>query len=142
MAFEEKSAWIVAVASVGAYAVYFIIILGRAENTALAEMSYVSTLLWIIGASIGAIIAAHILVAIASPKDADKKDQRDKEINRFGEYIGHFAFGAGGVAALGMSMAEMNHFWIANVIYLGFALSSLVGSATKIVAYRRGFQRW
>ena len=142
MAFEEKSAWISAVFSVGAYAVYLIIVLGRAEITALAEVSYVSTLLWIIGASIGAVIAAHILVAVASPKDADKKDQRDREINRFGEYIGHFPFGIGGVAALGMSMAELDHFWIANVIYLGFVLSTLVGSATKIVAYRRGFQRW
>ena len=42
----------------------------------------------------------------------------------------------------GMSMAELNHFWIANAIYLAFGLSSLLGSAAKIVAYRRGFQPW
>ncbi len=41
-----------------------------------------------------------------------------------------------------MSMAELNHFWIANVIYLAFVLSTLLGSAAKIAAYRRGFQQW
>ena len=82
------------------------------------------------------------MVAIASPKDADKKDQRDREINRFGEYTGQSFVVIGGVAALGMSMAELNHFWIANVIYLAFALSSVLGSVAKIVAYRRGFHPW
>ena len=146
MASEEKSAWIAALVSAGAYSVYLIIILGRAENTALAEVSYVSTMLWIIGASIGALIAAHIVVSIvvsiAAPEDADKKDQCDKEIRRFGDYIGQIFVGVGAMAALGMAMAELNHFWIANVIYFGFALSTLVGSATKFAAYRWGFQRW
>ena len=142
MSFKEKSAWIMAVISVGAYAAYLTIILGRAENIPLTEVSYVSTLLWIIGATIAASILAHIVVAIASPKDADKKDQRDREINRFGEYTGQSFVVIGGVAALGMSMAELNHFWIANVIYLAFALSSVLGSVAKIVAYRRGFHPW
>jgi hypothetical protein len=39
-------------------------------------------------------------------------------------------------------MLEANHFWIANVIYLAFNLSSLLSSARKIVAYRRGFTQW
>jgi hypothetical protein len=47
-----------------------------------------------------------------------------------------------GAAALAMAMAELNHFWIANVIYLAFVLSSILGSATKIVAYRLGFHPW
>jgi len=111
-----------------------------AENTPLTEVSYVSTLLWTIGAAIAASIVLHIVVAIASPKDADKKDQRDREINRFGEYTGQSFVVIGGVAALGMSMVELSHFWIANVIYLAFVLSSILGSAAKIVAYRRGFQ--
>ncbi len=90
------------------------------------------------GAVVVAVIVAHIVVGIASPKDIDKKDQRDREIYRHGEYF--VAIGA--VAALGLSMAELNHFWIANVIYLAFVLSTLLGSAAKVVAYRRGFQQW
>jgi hypothetical protein len=46
------------------------------------------------------------------------------------------------VAALLMAMAEWDHFWIANVIYLAFVLSAILGSVAKIVAYRRGFQPW
>ena len=142
MSFEEKGAWIMAVVSPTAYLAYLAVILGRADGTPLAEVSYVSTMLWSIGAAIVASILLVILVAIASPKDADKKDQRDREINRFGEYIGQSFVVIGGVAALIMSMAELDHFWIANVIYLTFVLSAILGSVTKIVAYRRGFQQW
>jgi hypothetical protein len=41
-----------------------------------------------------------------------------------------------------MAMAELPHFWIANVIYLGFVLSAVLGSTLKIVAYRRGLPGW
>ena len=142
MSFKEKSAWIMAVVPVVVYLAYVTIILGRADNTALPEVSYVSTLLWAMGAWMAASIVAHIAAAIASPKDADKKDQRDREISRFGEYIGQSFVVIGGVAALAMAMAELDHFWIANVIYLAFALSSVLGATAKIVAYRRGFQQW
>jgi len=66
----------------------------------------------------------------------------DREIYRFGEYIGQSFVVIGGVAALLMAMAEWDHFWIANVIYLTFVLSAMLGSVAKIVAYRRGFQPW
>jgi hypothetical protein len=141
MSFEEKRAWIMAVVTTCAYAVYLTIILGRADNIPLTEVSYVATLLWTIGAAILANIVLTIVIGIASPKDCDKKDERDREIHRFGEYIGMSFVVIGGVAALGMSMAEMNHFWIANVIYLAFVLSSILGSLSKIAAYRRGFQQ-
>ena len=44
----------------------------------------------------------------------------------------------GEAVALGMAMAKWDYFWIANVIYLGFVLWAVVGSAVKLVAYRRG----
>jgi hypothetical protein len=140
MALEEKRAWIMVVTTVGSCAIYLTIILRRADHIPLIEVSYVSALLWAIGAAIVASIVLNIVVAIASPKDANKKDQRDREIGRFGEYIGHSFVVIGGTAALGMSMAELNHFWIANVIYLAFTLSAILGSVAKIFAYRRGFQ--
>jgi hypothetical protein len=92
--------------------------------------------------AIAVTIFLHIVVAIPSPRHAGKRDQRDREINRFGEYVGQSFVVIGGVAALIMSMAELAHFWIANVIYLTFVLSAILGSVTKIVAYRRGFQQW
>jgi hypothetical protein len=50
------------------------------------EVPYVSTLLWSTGASIAASIVLHIAVTMGSPQDAGQKDQRDREIHRFGEY--------------------------------------------------------
>lgn len=130
------------VVAVCAYAAYLVIVLGRADGVPLTEVPYVSTLLWSVGAAIAASIVLHVAVAIASPEDAGKKDQRDREIYRFGEYAGQSFVVVGGVAALGMSLAELDHFWIANTIYLAFVLSAVLGSTAKIFAYRKGFWPW
>ncbi|WP_426989436.1 hypothetical protein [Pseudarthrobacter sp. Y6] len=142
MSFEEKSAWIMGVVALASYGAYLAIVLGLAGTMPLAEVPYVGPLLWTIGASIGVSIALHAVIGISSPRDAGKKDQRDREISRFGEYIGQSFVVIGGVAALLLAMAEVDHFWIANVIYLTFVLSAILGSVAKTVAYRRGFQPW
>ncbi|MEQ4718719.1 hypothetical protein [Nonomuraea sp. B19D2] len=142
MAPEEKRAWIMAVVSACGYGTYVAIILGRAGTVAITEVPYAATLLWIIGGAIVATIVLHIAVSMASPGDIGKKDQRDREIHRYGEYAGQWCLVLGGLAALGMAMAEVDHFWIANVIYLAFVLSSVLGSVLKIVAYRRGLPTW
>ena len=142
MSFEEKSAWIMGVVAAGSYGVYLAIVLGLAGTMPLVDVPYVAPLLWTVGASIALSIALHILMGIFSPKEAGKKDQRDREIYRFGEYIGQSFLVIGGVAVLLMAMVETDHFWIANVIYLAFFLSAILGSVAKIVAYRRGFQPW
>lgn len=142
MSFEEKSAWIMGVVAAGSYAVYLAIVLGLTGTMPLADFPYVAPLLWTIGASIGISIALHAVIGIFSHREAGKKDQRDREIYRFGEYIGQSFVVIGGVVALLMAMAEVQHFWIANVIYLTFVLSAILGSVAKVVAYRRGFQPW
>lgn len=142
MSYEEKTAWIMGVTAVGSYLVYLVIILGRMEGVAVQDVRYVALLLWTIGISVLAIIALQIVVAIASPKEAGKSDQRDKEIYRRGEYIGQSFVVVGGTAALIMAMLELEHFWIANVLYLCFTLSGVLGSAAKIFGYRRGFHSW
>ena len=142
MSFEEKNTWVYALVSVGAFAAYLVTILGRAEGAAITEVPYVGTMLWTIGAAIVASIVGRIVVAVAWPKDADKKDQRDKEIYRFGEYIGQSFVVVGAVAALVLAIAEVDHFWIANAVYLAFVLSALLSSTAKIFAYRRGVPSW
>ena len=142
MAFEEKRAWIMMVVSVCAYAVYLVLILGRAGDTPLAEVSYVAPLLWSIGGAIAASIVLTIAAGIAVSEDGRQKDERDREISRLGEYIGQSFVVIGAVAALLMSLAELRHFWIANAIYLAFVLSAVLGSVARIFAYRRGFQSW
>jgi hypothetical protein len=138
MPYAEKRAWIMLVVSALSYAVYAIVIVGRADGVPLADVPYVSTLLWAVGASIVVSIVLNIAVAITS-RGGDKQDQRDREINRAGEYIGQSFVVIGGVAALLMAMAEWPYFWIANAVYSAFTLSALLGSIAKIMAYRKGF---
>ena len=138
MSYEEKGTWVYLVASAGAYVVYVVIVLGRLLHTPVAEVPYVSVLLWTTGASIVASIAGRILVETASPSDSRRADVRDKEIYRFGEYASRWFLVAGAAAALAMAMARWDYFWIANVIYLGFVLWAVGGSVLKLVAYHRG----
>jgi hypothetical protein len=140
VAYEEKRAWIMLVVSACAYAAYVIVIVGRAGPTPLAAVAYEAPLLWSIGAAIAAQLGLGIIVG--GPAKARKRDQRDREIRWISEYAGQSFVVIGGVAALLMSLAEVDYFWIANVIYLMFVLSATLGSVAKISAYRRGFQSW
>jgi hypothetical protein len=138
MSFEEKGNWVYLVVGVVTYLAYLSIILGRAEGVPLDEVPYVSTMLWTIGIAIGLAIAGNIAVAVSKPSEADKSDVRDKDINRFGEYVGGIVLGVGMLVPFGLALADSESFWIANAMYLAFVFSALTSSVVKVVAYRRG----
>jgi hypothetical protein len=144
MAHEEKRAWIMGVVSAVGFAVYVVVLLSRAGAQAggLTEVAYVWPLVLTIVGAIVVSIVLEIAVAATAGKDGTKKDQRDREIGRFGEYVGHSFVVIGAVAALLMSMLELDHFWIANAVYTAFALSAVLGSTARIFAYRKGFHPW
>jgi membrane glycosyltransferase len=142
MTFEEKRAWVMLVTSVVAYLVYVAVVLGRLDGGPLADVSYVGSLLWTVGLTILANIVINIALGIASPREAQQKDERDREIWRFGDHVGQSFVVIGAVAAMIMAMLELDYFWIANAVYLCFALSAILGSIAKVIAYRRGFQPW
>ncbi|TFC07100.1 hypothetical protein E3O42_01125 [Cryobacterium adonitolivorans] len=142
MAHEEQRAWIMAGVTIIAYGIYLGWVLGGAHGEPLAEVPYAAAMLWTIGGAIVGSILLNIVAAILSPRDATAKDQRDTEIHRTSQYIGQSFVILGAVLAMLFALAEVGFFWIANVIYLGFMLSALLGSVAKIVAYRRGFQSW
>ncbi|MCR6484578.1 hypothetical protein M8542_17270 [Amycolatopsis sp. OK19-0408] len=140
MTHEEKRAWILGIGAIASYAVYLVVVLGRTGGRPLAEVPYVAPLLWTIGVSIVAGIVASILAAVIS-RDGES-DQRDREIGRFGDHVGHSFVVVGAVAALLLAVIRAPHFWIANAVYLAFTLSAILGSVARIFAYRRGFQPW
>ncbi|HEY0497929.1 MAG TPA: hypothetical protein VGD48_19460 [Kutzneria sp.] len=139
MAYEEKRAWTMLVVSAIGYAVYAAIVLSRSGP--LAQVPYVATLLWITAASIVTTIVLNIAVSVRDPKDS-RRDQRDREIGQFGDRVGQSFVVVGGVLAMFLAMFRLDHFWIANAIYLAFTLSAVLGSVARIVGYRRGFQAW
>jgi hypothetical protein len=126
------------VASAGAYLVYLGVVGERALHAPVAHVPYVAVLLWTTAASMLASTVVRTLIETARPSDARMSDVRDKEIYRFGEYASRWFIVAGAGAALVMAMVKLDYFWIANVIYLGFVLWAVAGSAVKLVAYRRG----
>ena len=138
MSYEEKGTWVYLVTSAGAYAVYLVIILGRLQDTPVAQVPYAWVLLWTTVASVVAATLGRTMVEAASPSDSHNRDVRDKEIYRFGEYASRWFVIGGAAAGFFMAVAKLDYFWIANAIYLGFVLWAVVGSAVKLVAYRRG----
>ncbi|NUT33073.1 MAG: hypothetical protein HOV79_08365 [Hamadaea sp.] len=142
MAYEEKRAWIMLVVSTVVYAAYVGIILNRADGGPLHDVPYASTLLWSIGVAIVAAIVLGIAAVVTAGKGGDRTDQRDREIDRFGDHVGQGFSVIGAVSAMLMALAEWDTFWIANVIYLGFVLSAILSSIAKIFAYRKGFHPW
>ena len=138
MSYEEKGTWVYLVSSAGAYLVYLVIIIGRLQDTPVAEVPYAWVLLWTTVASVVASTVGRTLVETASPSESRRRDVRDKEIYRFGEYASRWFFVGGAAAAFFMAIAKWDYFWIANVIYLGFVLWAVAGSAARLIAYRRG----
>ncbi len=150
MSYEERGQWVYLIANVLGFGGYATFLLTRSASLPLANDVYVPALLWTIGIAIALSIAGRIAVEIAAriageikgevASDADEytADVRDRDIGRLGEYVGGIVLGVGMIVPFGLTLAEFDHFWIANAIYLVFALSAFVGTVVKLVAYRRG----
>ena len=139
MSLEERFTWVEGIIAIGGYAVYLVLLFQRASGE-LAATPYVDLMLWTIGGAIVAGILGGIVVGAITRNQA--KDARDREIYRRGEQVG-FAFAVvGALGALVLSWVEADHFWIANVVYLGFVLSGILAFVAKSVMYRRGLPTW
>ena len=142
MAHQEKRAWIMLVVTVIAYAAYVVVVLTRAQGAPITEVAYAAVLIASIVLAIAANIVLDIVTSFGTPRSEYKADARDKEIARIGDLTGQSFLVIGALVGMGLAMIDADSFWIANVIYLGFVLSAVLGSATKIAGYRGGFQTW
>jgi drug/metabolite transporter (DMT)-like permease len=138
VSYEEKGQWVYLVVVVLTFGAYLVVVAGLARNVPVTEIDYVPALLLTIGVAIVLSIAGRIVVEIISRSDSYKEDERDREINRLGEYVAGILLGVGMLVPFGLTLAEAEHFWIANTIYGAFVLSAFVGTTVKVVAYRRG----
>lgn len=142
MTHEEKRTWIRLVVSVAAYGAYVAIVLIGADGRPLPDVPYATTLLLTVAGAIVASIVIETAVGVVNPRTSRERDVRDREIARLGDHIGQSFVVIGAVAAMLMAMAEWEPFWIANVIYLCFALSATLGGVAKIIMYRRSLPQW
>lgn len=142
MSFQEKSTWIEFLCVGLVYGNYFLSMVDRVAATPVEAIGYQATMLATVGALVVLVIAAYIVVTVVSRDKDDTADERDRAINRQGEYVGGFVLGGGALLAMGLAMLEFHQFWIANTLLAALVLSELVSCACKIVLYRRGHFSW
>src|SRR3990172_6230158 len=142
MAFLEKSNWVVLVVGVPTLLVYAALVVPQVLGKPIAEVSWVQPMVFAIVGFIVANVLGNVVAAVSNPAEADKNDERDREIDHIGERVGNWLIIAGSIAALVLAMTRSDHFWIANAIFLGGIAGALLSSATKIAAYHGSFQRW
>ena len=149
MPFEEKMTWVNLVVTILVPVWYVVTMAGRLGDSSAADIAYQKPMLIAFGVYIGLSIIGAIAVSIVAAASAeirgertdaiDRKDERDKDISRRGDVVGFYIVSAGAVGVMALTMLEYDYFWIANTLYLSFAVASVVAGIVKLRAYRRGF---
>lgn len=142
MVYEERNIWASLVVSVIGVTVYVVLVLVQADGGPLAEVDWVPLMLWTIGASIVAAILVSIvwgmLAGMRDPDGVGKSDQRDRDIAHMSTRVGQAFLVIAGLGVIVLCAFQAEWFWIANAMFFGFALSSIVGGIASVIAYRRG----
>jgi hypothetical protein len=142
MVYEERNLWAGLFVSVVATVVYVIVVLQAAGGGPLTDVDWVPIMLWTIGISIAAAIIVSILWGIiAGARDPDgvgTSDQRDRDIAHMGNRVGQGFLVIAGLGVIVLCAVEADWFWIANTMYFGFVISTIVGGVASVIAYRRG----
>lgn len=141
MSYLEKNTWAFGVIAVLGYGLYVAVVLARADGGPLTDVAYVGPLLTTVGAAVAAGVVLGIVLGTVS-RDRGVSDEREQAIERMGEHVGQSFLVLGGLGALVLALLEADHFWIANVLYLGFVLSAVLSSVARLVAFRRGVGPW
>jgi len=142
MVYTERNTWSTLIATAVIIPGYIIVVLQQAAGGPLTSVDWFPIMLWAIGISIAATIILSILwgifAGLRDPKGATATDIRDRDIDRMGARVEHAFLVIAGLGVIALCAVGADVFWIANAMFLGFAISSFVGSIARIIAYRRG----
>ena len=142
MVYEERNAWAGLIISPISMVVYVVLVLQQAAGRPLTDVDWFPLMLWVIGASIVAVIILSIVWGIiAGAKDPDgvgRSDIRDRDISRMGGRVEQAFIVIAGLGVIALCAVGADVFWIANTMYAGFAIAALVGGVARVIAYRRG----
>ena len=141
MSFEEKNTWAYGLTAVVGYLVYLAIVLPAMAQAPAPQTPYVGAMLGTILGGIAVGIVAGMVLGFGSGR-GKRTDVRDRDIARMGERVGQAFLVIGLLGVLVLAWTQAHAFWIANVAYLAFVLSAVLGSIAKLVAYRRGMPTW
>jgi MFS family permease len=142
MVYEERNVWATLIVTAVVVPGYIVVILQQAADGPLVEVDWFPVMLWAIGISIAAAIVLGILwgllAARKDPDGAGRSDVRDRDINRMGARVEHAFLVIAGLVVIALCAVGADVFWIANTMFLGFAVSAFIGGVARVVAYRRG----
>lgn len=142
MVYEERNAWAGLIVSPIALVVYVALVLQQAGGGPLTAVDWFPLMLWTIGGGIVATIVISvvwgILAGMKDPDGAGRSDIRDRDISRMGGRVEQAFVVIAGLGVIALCAVGADVFWIANTMYLGFAVSALVGGIARVIAYRRG----
>ncbi|MDW4572070.1 hypothetical protein R8Z57_04680 [Microbacterium sp. M3] len=142
MVYEERNIWASLIVSVIGVAVYTALVLAQADGGPLADVDWVPLMLWTIGGTIVVAILVSIvwgiLAGMRDPDGVGKSDQRDRDIAHMSTRVGQAFLVIAGLGVIVLCAFQADWFWIANTMFFGFALSSIVGGIASVIAYRRG----
>lgn len=142
MVYEERNAWAGLIVSPIALVVYIVLVLQQAGGGPLTAVDWFPLMLWTIGGGIVATIVISIvwgiLAGMRDPDGVGRSDIRDRDIGRMGGRVEQAFVVIAGLGVIALCAVGADVFWIANTMYLGFAVSALVGGIARVIAYRRG----
>lgn len=147
MTMHQRTVWAQLVVFPLVGIVYFTVVLTRAAQAPLDEVSWVVPLIWAMSIGVVGIVAATIVGAIGhgvaatargEEPDFEEGDIRDKEIEREGDYRSHAFTAFAGLAVIILTMLRADHFWIANTMFLAGLLGGIYAAALKVRMYRQG----
>jgi hypothetical protein len=138
MSYEEKLTLAYLFSTVLAFAGYLFWLLPQLfSSQPVAQIAYVGPMLTAIGIAIVLSIVVNTLLGMTK---GIKSDERDREIERHSRSHSQFLTDLGAMAAVGMAMAKLEHFWIAHTVYVALVANAILGSVIKIAFYREGIE--
>jgi len=95
----------VLVVAVPTLLVYVALVVPQVLGKPIADVSWVGPMIATIVVFVVANILGNVVAAASNPSEADKNDERDREIDRVGERVGNWLIIAGSIAALVLAMS-------------------------------------
>lgn len=142
MGYGERNTWAGLVVGIVGTVVYVVIVAAQLGSRPVEEIDWLAPMLWTIGGAIAASIVLSIVWGMVAgardPGEPHSEDVRDRDISQLGDRVGQAFLVIGMLGALVLCATTAHWFWIANTLYLGLALSAIVGGIARVIVYRRG----
>jgi hypothetical protein len=134
MSFEERHQWLGLWLTLGGGFAYVVALLVMVQTQPLTEVAWGPALLVII---LGCGGVYGVVYAIGRRR-AGPADERERAIERFGEFSGRGMVDISVLAAITMLALGVEGFWVAQVLFFGSWLGAVIGVSAKLAAYREG----